>query len=88
MGEFKATSQEHLGQVSKAQLVSQPPQDNQQDDVRWELKTVEGRRGSLIEETLAASTTEDIVTEGGFPGKLGSCERSAVRTIHRLYSVR
>lgn len=42
----------------------------------------------LIEDTLAASATEDIVTKGGFPGLLGSCERSAAGTFHRLSSVR
>jgi hypothetical protein len=53
MGEDKAALQEHLRQIPQAQLVPQPPEDNEQDDIGRVFQKVEGRCGALVKRSLA-----------------------------------
>ena len=65
MSELKAAFQEHLGQVSKAELVAEPPPHHREDHVGGKPKEVEGRAGPLVELALAGSTPEAAVAEDG-----------------------
>jgi phosphate uptake regulator len=62
MCELKPSDQEHLSKISKAEFVSQPPHDNEQDDVSRELQIVELSAGSLVEDAMAAFATKTTVT--------------------------
>jgi hypothetical protein len=70
MGEFEPSLQEHLCQVSQGKLVSEAPQDNEQDNLGGELKMVELSAGTLIGLTLAVPATEDLIPKGGLLGQL------------------
>ncbi len=85
--EFKAANHEHLGKVAKAEFVAQTPQDNQEYDVCWGREVIVRSSSSLVEGAAATSATKNRIAGGGLPGKLGSCGRSAVRTIHQ-YSLK
>lgn len=47
MSKFNAALQEHLGQIPQAQLVAQPPEDNQKNDIGGIFEKVE-RGGSRV----------------------------------------
>jgi hypothetical protein len=44
-----ASLKEQFGNVAEPELVAQPPEDRQQDDVGGELEIIEGRAGALVE---------------------------------------
>jgi hypothetical protein len=67
MGEIEATHQEYLCQITKAELVSEAPQDDKQHDVRGELEMIENGTCSLIEDPTALSTTENLIAKSGLP---------------------
>jgi hypothetical protein len=48
VGEDEATDQEHLGQVTQAQLVAEPKEHHEKDDISGELNMVEHRTGPLV----------------------------------------
>jgi hypothetical protein len=47
---LKATLEQQLGDVTKAELVAQTPQHREQDHVRRVLEIVERRAGALVED--------------------------------------
>src|SRR6266567_6179253 len=51
--EFPSSFEKHLGKISQTQLVSEPPQDNQEDDIGGIFQEVERRSRPLIEGLLA-----------------------------------
>ena len=53
MGELKASLQKHLGQIAQAQLVPQPPQHNEQNNISGVLQKVERGSRALVEGSLA-----------------------------------
>ncbi len=54
MGEYKPALQEHLGQIPQAQLVAQPPQHDEQDEIGGVFEEVERGPCTLIKSSLAA----------------------------------
>jgi hypothetical protein len=67
VGEFETPLQKHLCQVSQAQLVSQPPENDQQNDIGWELQMVEDSASPLVEDALTTSAMKDLITKGSLP---------------------
>jgi len=53
MGELKAPLQEHLGQIAQTQLVPEPPEDDQEDDISEVFEIVERSSCTLVEGSLA-----------------------------------
>jgi hypothetical protein len=53
VGELEAAFEEHLGEVAQAQLVTQAPTDDEEDDVGGELEEVEDGAGPFVEGALA-----------------------------------
>src|SRR6476659_4018733 len=66
MGELEAAHQEHLGQITQAQLVAQPPEYNQQDNVGRKLQVIEGGASAFVEAALAVQTAEGTIAKRGF----------------------
>jgi hypothetical protein len=54
VGKVESPFDEHLGQVSEAALVSEPPQDNEEHNIGWEFQEVEWCASSLVERTPAS----------------------------------
>ena len=48
VGEHEAADQEHLGQITQAQLVAQPLEDHEEHDVGRDLDPVQRRAGPLV----------------------------------------
>jgi hypothetical protein len=48
VGEHEAPDQEHLGQITQAQLVAEPPKNHEEHDVGRDLNPVQHRAGSLV----------------------------------------
>jgi hypothetical protein len=65
MGEGKTSLQKHLSQVMQAQLITEAPQDSEQDNIRREFKVVERGASPLIKSTAAVRAEECRVTEFG-----------------------
>jgi len=65
MGELKAALHEHLGQVPRAQCVPEPPEDDQEHDVRGVFQKVERDFSTLIEGSLAVGAAEYSRAERG-----------------------
>jgi hypothetical protein len=53
MGELKAPLQEHLRQIPQTQLVPQPPENDEKDDISGIFQKVEGSPRALVEGTSA-----------------------------------
>jgi hypothetical protein len=53
MRELEAALEKHLSQIAQAQLVPQPPQHNEQDDISGVFEIVEGSSCTLVEGALA-----------------------------------
>ncbi len=53
MGELKAALQEHLRQITQTQLIPQPPEHDEQDDIGGIFEKVERRSCTLVEGSLA-----------------------------------
>jgi len=56
--EGEAARQEHLGEVTQAELVAETPEDNEQRDVGRNLQVVERRARALIESATAETAAE------------------------------
>lgn len=54
-GELEASLEEHLGQISQAEFVPEPPPNHEEDDVGGELKEVERRAGPVVEPSRAGA---------------------------------
>lgn len=80
--ELKAAFQEHFGEVTKAQSVTNAPQDDQQHDVGGKFKIVEGRARPLIEGPMAVMAAKHAIAELGLPREMGRRGRRAMRTWH------
>ena len=65
MGQLESPQQEHLIQISQAQLMEQPAEDDLEDDIGREFEVVERSAGSFIELPSAVATPEDGVAEIG-----------------------
>src|SRR5437588_10841147 len=52
MRELKAPLQEHLGEIAQAQLVPQPPENDEQHDIGGIFQVVERGSGALVEGAL------------------------------------
>jgi hypothetical protein len=68
MRELKASLQKHLGQVTQAQLIPQPPQHNEQNNIGGVLQKVERRSGALVEGVLARRAAERPIPQQRFLG--------------------
>jgi hypothetical protein len=68
--EHKAPLQKHFGEISQAQLIPKPPQDNQQDHIGGIFQVVERCSCSFVEEVLASGAAEQTITEHGLLGLL------------------
>ena len=64
MGEHKAALQEHLGQITQAQLVAQPPEDNEQDDIGGVFQKVEGGARAFIRKCGDRSSSGTFDSQG------------------------
>jgi hypothetical protein len=60
--------QKHFSKISQAQLVSEPPQDNQENHISGIFQKVERRSCALVEEALASRAREHLIAEHGFLG--------------------
>jgi hypothetical protein len=58
---FKATLEEHLGQIPETELVAQPPYDNKHDDIGWIFEVVEGSASPFIEAPVAGRAAEGAI---------------------------
>jgi hypothetical protein len=54
MGERQASVKKHFGEISQAQLVPEPPQDNQKDHIGGIFQEVERCSCTLVEEVLTS----------------------------------
>jgi hypothetical protein len=63
VGELKAMHQEHLGEITKASLVAESPQDDEEHDFCWELHVIERCSGSLVEGALAICAGVDLIVK-------------------------
>jgi hypothetical protein len=77
-----ASLKEQFGDVAEPELVAQPPEDRQQDDIGGELEIVVGRTGTFVEATVARPTLEPVVAQGGTMLPFAGCRRSAMRAVH------
>ncbi len=82
VGEHEAPDQEHLCQIAQAQLVAQPPEDDQEHDVGRHLDPVQRRAGSLIEPSPALPAAEAPEAMNRSPLPLGGRRRVAMRAVH------
>ena len=82
VAEDEAALQEHLGQVAQAQLVAQPPQHDEQDEIGRVLQVIVGRAGALVEDPAAAAAAEGAIAERGAPRLLGGRGRGTVGAGH------
>jgi hypothetical protein len=78
--------QKHLGQITEAELVAQPPQDDLHNDVGGECEIVEGRSGTFIKGTMARQTAEGTIAELGSSRTFTGCGRSAIGAGHQSSS--
>jgi hypothetical protein len=63
MRELEAAFKEHLSQVTKAEFVAHAPEHDEQHDVSWELKKIEGRVGPFVELTPTCGAAKDAVAK-------------------------
>ncbi len=61
VSKFKATLEEHLGQIPETELVAQPPYDNKHDDIGWIFEVVEGSASPFIEAPVAGRAAEGAI---------------------------
>jgi len=61
MAEYHTVLNKHLGQVAKAQLVTQAPEHHEDDDVGQILHPVQLRAGSFVELLAALVVAEALV---------------------------
>jgi hypothetical protein len=84
VGEDEAAIEEHLGKVSKAELVPEPPQDHKEDDIGGELQEVEGSSCAFVEPATAFPASEASIAKGGPTLELGRHSRAASGAVHRV----
>jgi len=60
MGELKAALQEHLRQITQTQLIPQPPEHDEQDDIGGIVEKVERRSCTLVEGSLARLSQRNV----------------------------
>ncbi len=53
MGELEAALEKHFSEIAQAQLVAQPPQHDEQDNISGIFQVVEEGSGTLVEGALA-----------------------------------
>jgi hypothetical protein len=58
VGEHEAADQEHLGKITQAQLVAEPPEDHEEHDVARHLNPVQHRAGPFVEPPPAIPAPE------------------------------
>ena len=81
MRELPTADEEHLRQVTQAQLVSESPEHHLEDDVSGNFEIVEGRTRALIELALTFMAAEDFVSEIGRFMKVVDLRRAAVGAV-------
>ena len=82
VGEHDAPDQEHLRQITQAQLVAQPPEDHEKHDVGRDLDPVQRRAGPLVEPPPAIPAPEAPEAMNRSPLPLGGRRRVAMRAVH------
>jgi hypothetical protein len=82
MCERKTPRQKHLSQVTQAQLITEAPQDSEQDYIRREFKVVERGASPFIKSTATVRAEECRVTEFGLFRSLPSGSGSAMWAVH------
>src|SRR3954468_24054602 len=82
VSEHDAPDQEHLRQVTQAQLVAQSPEDHEKHDVRRDLDPVQRRAGPLVEPPPAIPAPKPPEAMNRSPLSLGGRGRVAVRAVH------
>jgi hypothetical protein len=60
MRELEAALEKHLSQIAQAQLVPQPPQHNEQDDISGVFEIVERSSCTLVEGALARLSQQNV----------------------------
>jgi hypothetical protein len=65
IGERQSSLEKHLGEISQAQLVPEPPQNNQEDHIGGIFQEVAWRSCALVEEALASEASEHAIAERG-----------------------
>jgi hypothetical protein len=66
MGEGPPALQKHFGNITKTQFVAQPPQDDEEDDIRRIFKIIEGSAGAFIKKVFASRAAEYPIPEDSF----------------------
>ncbi len=82
MAEHEAALEEHLGQVTQSQAVTQPPQHHAGDDVRWVLGVVQQPSATLVELFASVVAAKSTVALGGALRPLRDLCQAAGHTIH------
>ena len=82
VAEDEPAGQEHLGQIPQAQLVAQPPQHHEGDDIAWILRTVEHTDAALVELLAAIAAPEPAIALRRPLRPLADSRRSACRAPH------
>jgi hypothetical protein len=80
--------EKHLGKISQAQLVSEPPQDNQEDDIGGIFQEVEWSSSPLIEGLLAIRAAKCPIAKRCLLGSFFGSGRGAVWAVHEALLIR
>jgi hypothetical protein len=62
---YQTPIKNHFSEISRAQLVPEPPQDNEKDHISGIFQESERRPCTLVEKVLASGTTEQAIAECG-----------------------
>src|SRR3954471_2722327 len=84
VAEHEAADEEHLGQVPQGELVAQPPEHHEGDDVARVLGPVQQAAGALVELLAARPAAEAAVALGRALGPLGYRFRPARYAPHPI----
>jgi hypothetical protein len=84
VGQLKATSEEHFGQIPQTQCVAQSPENDEKDDLSWRVHIIEGAAGSFNVGTLAGGTIESCIATFRLLRASFRLSRLTKWTCHRL----
>src|ERR1700735_5102871 len=86
IAEGEPAGQEHLGQISQVQFVTQPPEHHECDDIAQILHTVEHTGAALVELFAAVRAPEPTIALRSPLRPLADRRRSTCRALHCFQS--
>jgi hypothetical protein len=82
MGKRPPTLQKHLGHITEAQFVTQPPEDDEENDIRGVFERVERSACALIKKVFAGRAAECPISQDGFLALFFRRRRGTRGAIH------